>query len=160
MDGETSGGRKAPSLKGQFAAAIALTIGFYLLALALAAALIGFPVYLLLAQGRVNFLTISGVFIGGSILWAVFPRRLRFDPPGARIADGDQPRLLQLIREESEAAGEDPRAARARAAAPRGRTRAATSPASQASVDAGASGLNSRSAQAVQNGSNSMPVDQ
>ena len=72
------------------------------------------------AQGAL-FLTISGVFIGGSILWAVFPRRLRFDPPGARIADGDQPRLLQLIREESEAAGEDPSTPTVRGSTPTGR---------------------------------------
>ena len=41
MGDVAQGERKAPSLAGRFAAAIALTIGFYTLALALSAALIG-----------------------------------------------------------------------------------------------------------------------
>jgi hypothetical protein len=70
-------GGKAPSLAGRFAAAIALTIGFYVLALAIALALIGIPVYAWIERGSFNiWLTIFGVFTGVSILVAIFPRRL------------------------------------------------------------------------------------
>ena len=46
------GARKAPSLWGRFAAAIALTVGFYVLAVTIAAALIGLPIYGWLATGH------------------------------------------------------------------------------------------------------------
>ncbi len=95
--------RKGPSLAGRFAAAIALTIGFYALALALAGALVGGPLYALLSAGRINFLTVSAFFLGVSILWAIFPRRLRFEPPGVLIDHESQPRLLSLIAEEAKA---------------------------------------------------------
>jgi heat shock protein HtpX len=99
--------RKAPSLAGRFAAAIALTIGFYALALALAAALIGGPIYGWVSAGRGNiWLTITALFLGGSILFAIFPRRMRFEAPGVRLDHGSQPRLLSVIGEEAQAMGE------------------------------------------------------
>lgn len=97
------GERKAPSLKGRFAAAIALTIGFYTLALALAGALVGGPLYAFFSAGRINFITISAFILGASILWAIFPRRMRFQPPGVLIDHDSQPRLLSLIAEEAKA---------------------------------------------------------
>jgi heat shock protein HtpX len=104
MGDVAQGERKAPSLTGRFAAAIALTIGFYTLALLFAAALIGLPVYGWLEAGRGNlWVTITCLFLGGSILFAIFPRRLRFQPPGVRVDHGSQPQLLQLIAEEAKA---------------------------------------------------------
>ena len=103
MGDEARHERKAPSLAGRFAAAIALTIGFYTLALAIGGALVGGPLYVFFSAGRVNFFTISAFFLGCSILWAIFPRRLRFEPPGVRIDHASQPRLLSLIAEEAKA---------------------------------------------------------
>jgi heat shock protein HtpX len=96
-----------PSLAGRFAAAIALTIGFYVLALVLAAALIAGPILGWVVGGRGNiWLTITGLFLGFSILFAIVPRRLRFEAPGLEVGQGDQPRLLELVRHEADAAGE------------------------------------------------------
>ncbi|HET8951734.1 MAG TPA: M48 family metallopeptidase [Solirubrobacteraceae bacterium] len=99
---------RGPSLKGRFAAAIALAIGFYVLAIGLGGGLIALAA-LMVANGRFNvFLLITLVFLGGSILFAAFPRRRRFEPPGVRLDAGTQPRLFGLIREEAEAMGEEP----------------------------------------------------
>ena len=63
--GGAAGGAKAPSLAGRFAAAIALTIGFYTLALVIAAVLIGGPIYGWVELGRGNiFITIFGIVTG------------------------------------------------------------------------------------------------
>jgi signal transduction histidine kinase len=68
--GSAAGGGKAPSLAGRFAAAIALTIGFYVRAIALA--LIALPIYGWAEAGRGNvWLTIFCLFTGGSILAAI-----------------------------------------------------------------------------------------
>jgi heat shock protein HtpX len=98
-----------PSLKGRFAAAIALTIGFYTLALAIAAALLGVAILpWALGDGGNVWLSISGLVAGGTILVAIFPRRLPFDPPGVRLTDSEQPRLMALIADEARACGERP----------------------------------------------------
>ena len=34
------------------------------------------------------------------------PRRLKFEPPGLRVTEAEQPELLRLIAAEAEAAGE------------------------------------------------------
>jgi hypothetical protein len=103
----TAGG---PSLAGRFAAAIALTIGFYVLALAIAGALLAAAILPWVLAHRGNlFLSITGVVLGVSMLVAIFPRRHRFEAPGLRVSEDDQPRLLALVRAEAEVAGE-PRA--------------------------------------------------
>jgi Zn-dependent protease with chaperone function len=98
---------KGPSLKGRFAAAIALTIAFYALALAIAAALLAAAVLpWVLGDGNNLWVTVTGVVLGGSILWAIFPRRLPFTAPGVRLTREAQPRLLQVIDDEAQASGE------------------------------------------------------
>jgi heat shock protein HtpX len=98
-----------PSLKGRFAAAIALTVGFYALALAMAAALLGVAILPWALGGHGNvWLSITGLVLGGSILVAIFPRRARFAPPGVRLTGASQPRLMTLIDEEARACGEQP----------------------------------------------------
>jgi heat shock protein HtpX len=107
MDGAAGSGRTAPSLAGRFAAAIALTVGFYALALALAAALIGGPIYGWVVAGRGNvWITITALALGVSILVAIFPRRSRFEAPGLRLDRGGQPRLIELVDDEAKAMGE------------------------------------------------------
>src|SRR6187551_2719520 len=93
-----------PSLKGRFAAAIALTIGFYALALVMAAALLAVAILPWALSGGGNlWVTITGLVLGVSILVAIFPRRNRFQPPGVRLTDADQPRLMTLIDDEARA---------------------------------------------------------
>jgi len=102
-----SGPVSGPSLKGRFAAALALTVAFYALALVIAAALLAAAVLPWVVNGHNNlWVTVSGVVLAGSILWAIVPRRLPFMPPGVQLTRASQPRLLQVIDEEAEACGE------------------------------------------------------
>jgi Zn-dependent protease with chaperone function len=96
-----------PSLKGRFAAAIALTIAFYTLALVIAAGLLAAAILPWVFNGHNNlWITLTGVLLGGSILWAVVPRRLPFSAPGVRLTRESQPRLLAVIDEEAKACEE------------------------------------------------------
>lgn len=95
-----------PSLAGRFAAAIALTIGFYVLALVIGVGLIAAPI-IGWANGTGNlWLTITAIFLGGSILYAIVPRRLKFEAPGLAVTKEQQPELLELVAAEAKAAGE------------------------------------------------------
>jgi Zn-dependent protease with chaperone function len=110
MDDAGRGGRglgSGPSLKGRFAAAIALTIAFYTLALAIAAGLLAVAIVPWVVGDRNNlWVTVTAALLAGSILWAILPRRVRFRAPGVRLTRESQPRLLALIDEEAGASGE------------------------------------------------------
>jgi heat shock protein HtpX len=98
-----------PSLTGRFAAAIALTIGFYVLAIAIAGACLAVAILPWVFNGSNNlWLTCIGGFLGLSVLSALAPRRLRFEPSGVRVTASAQPRLHALIGEQVEAAGGRP----------------------------------------------------
>jgi heat shock protein HtpX len=98
-----------PSLAGRFAAAIALTIGFYVLALLIVAGCLAAAILPWVFNGRNNlWVTVIGVFLAFSVLSALIPRRLKYEPAGVRINAGDQPRLFALIDEEVASAGEAP----------------------------------------------------
>jgi hypothetical protein len=98
-----------PSLAGRFAAAIALTIGFYVLALAIVAGCLAAAIVPWLARGSNNlWVTAIGVFLAFSVLSALIPRRLRYEPDGVRITAADQPRLFALVDEEVASANEAP----------------------------------------------------
>jgi heat shock protein HtpX len=77
--------------------ALALMVGFYLLALGIVAGL-GFLIYLDIQSGRVHVRLI--VFAGIAslvILWAILPRFDRFNPPGPRLDRDRQPRLFKEL---------------------------------------------------------------
>ncbi len=96
-----------PSLAGRFAAAIALTIGFYVLALVLSLGLLALAIVPWLTSAPQNiWLSITALVLGGSILVAIFPRRLQFTEPGPKVTEADEPRLIGLISEEAKAADE------------------------------------------------------
>ena len=96
-----------PSLAGRFAAAIALTIGFYVLALVLGVGLLAFAVVPWFVPGPQNiFISFGSLVLGGSILLAIVPRRIPFVAPGLRITREQQPRLFELIEAEARAGGE------------------------------------------------------
>jgi heat shock protein HtpX len=96
-----------PSLRRRFAAAIALTIAFYVLALAIAGGLLAAAILpWVLGGGNNGWVTVTGLVLGLSVLWAILPRRMPFTPPGVRLTHESQPRLLKMIDEEAQAAAE------------------------------------------------------
>jgi heat shock protein HtpX len=88
-----------PSVVRRAALAVALLVGFYLLAIAIAVALLCIPVLEYRLVGRVEGrLAIFAVFGAGAILWAIVPRIDRFEDPGPRLLETDHPRLFAAIR--------------------------------------------------------------
>lgn len=90
----------APSLAGRAVLALALTVGFYVFALAIAAALI-FVVYLqVYVLNYASLLFVIVPLIGAlAILAAIFPRFDSFAPPGPRLLRKDQEKLFALVQE-------------------------------------------------------------
>ena len=88
----------SPSLAGRALLALGLMVGFYLLALAIAAGLFFLP-YAEWAYGdRLHpKLALACLVGGGLILWSVFPRVDRFVAPGPRLKRAEQPRLFAEI---------------------------------------------------------------
>jgi len=78
--------------------AFALMIGFYALAVAIAGGLL-YMVYLDVAMGgRIHLkLVLFGTIGALTIIWAVVPRRDRFEPPGPRLEQAKQPRLFEEL---------------------------------------------------------------
>src|SRR4051794_13664852 len=97
---------RGPSLAGRFAAAIALTIAFYVLALTIAAGLLALAILPWVWGHGNTFVSITGLVLGCTILVAILPRRGAFTPPGVRIDRDDQPALLALIEDEARGCGE------------------------------------------------------
>ncbi|MBV9774345.1 MAG: M48 family metallopeptidase, partial [Gemmatimonadetes bacterium] len=98
----------APSLAGRAALAVALLIGFYVFALAIAAGLLYVPYaeahYLNHVTGRLALFCVAGA---GIILWSILPRPDRFTPPGPRLAPSEHPRLFGLLRSVAAQAGQE-----------------------------------------------------
>ena len=91
--------RQTPSVARRAVLAVALLIGFYVLAIAIAAALLSIPwlEYRLIGrvEGRLGFFAVVGA---GAILWALVPRPDRFDDPGPALREADHPRLFEVLR--------------------------------------------------------------
>src|SRR5688572_15211991 len=88
------------SLERRALGAIALTIGFYALALAISGALL-FATYAQIAwfdEIHVKLVLLSLV-PGLLILWSILPRFDRFQAPGPRLTEEQQPELFALIRD-------------------------------------------------------------
>jgi len=88
------------SLASRALMALALTIGFYALALSIAGGLL-FAVYLELVYSNHIYVkaTLFAVVGAGLILWSILPRFDRFVAPGPRLDETSQPDLFALIRE-------------------------------------------------------------
>src|SRR5215467_4211225 len=86
------------SLKTRALVALALMIGFYLLALAVALGLLWVPYaewkYLDRISGRLAIACLIGALV---VLWSILPRRDKFEPPGPRIDEAGQPRLFAEV---------------------------------------------------------------
>ena len=65
----------------------------------IATALIAGPILGWVLNGTGNlWVTITGLVLGFSILYAIVPRRLKFEAPGLKVTETDQPRLFALVR--------------------------------------------------------------
>jgi len=84
--------------------AIALMVGFYVLALAVALGLLWIPyaewTYLDRIHPKIAFGCIASA---AAILWSVLPRADRFEAPGPTLTDASHPELFRAIREVSSA---------------------------------------------------------
>lgn len=90
------------SLRSRALLAVALTIGFYVLALALIAGLV-WVVFIPDVPGRlVGFCVIGAILIAVSIV----PRPSRFSPPGPLLNPAGQPRLFAALDDVARAVGE------------------------------------------------------
>jgi heat shock protein HtpX len=103
MDGQ--GPVAGPSLTGRFAAALTLTAGFYVLALAVVAGLLALALVPPVTGDANPVVSIGALVLAGTIAVVVVPRGATFIPPGVRITRETQPRLVGLIEDEARACG-------------------------------------------------------
>ena len=91
-------------LAGRVALAIALMIGFYVLALGVSGGLLWIAYFDLTQTRHPAFRLIAFCVIGAaSVLWAIVPRRDKFEAPGPRLTPEEQPDLFRLIRDVADA---------------------------------------------------------
>ena len=99
----------APSLRARFAVAIALTLAFYALAIGVAAALIGLPIWGWVSLHHGNlWITIFMVAAGLTILRSIIPQRQHFVAPGPRVDASQQPRLMEEVSAVARATDQEP----------------------------------------------------
>lgn len=95
------------SFAGRILLALALMIGFYVLALGIALGLILIPVAEVVFANQIHpKLAIFCVIGGGMILWSVLPRWDRFQAPGPRLDPKDQPELFKEIKAVADLTGQ------------------------------------------------------
>ena len=88
----------APSLAARAIGAVLLMVGFYVLALAIAAGLFAIPIAEWRYANRIDFRIAVFCVVGGFvILRAIVPRPDRFDPPGPLLRPAGHPRLFAAI---------------------------------------------------------------
>lgn len=97
------------SLASRVAAAVALLVGFYVLALVVGLALAAVAVLPWFLDGVPQnlWVTVVSGIAAFAILSGIAPRRLPFDPPGPELAETDQPELFALVREVAEETGQE-----------------------------------------------------
>jgi Zn-dependent protease with chaperone function len=89
----------SPSLTARALQAVALFVGFYLLALALIAALVAAPLAEAYYANRIEIrLLVFCLASAWAIAWGVVPRIDRFAPPGPLLDPAKQPRLFAKLR--------------------------------------------------------------
>ena len=101
--------KTATSLVNRFILAILLMVGFYLLALSIAAGLLwtSYAVQTYMHRFDLDIL-ISCVGGAGVILWSIIPRPDRFLPPGPQLTRQAQPELHQGVEQIAQSAGQPP----------------------------------------------------
>src|SRR4026208_621813 len=90
----------ARSLRTRAVLALLLMVGFYVFALAIAAALLSVPYFEVMYLDRINGrLTLFCVIGGLTILWAIIPRIDKFEAPGPMLTPSNAPQLFTMINE-------------------------------------------------------------
>jgi heat shock protein HtpX len=98
--------RSSGSLAARAVLALVLMVGFYLLALVIAALLL-FVIYLEISSGHLNiYLALVCLFAAGVILWSIEPRSDRFEAPGPLLEEAKYPRLFTELKSISQATGQ------------------------------------------------------
>ena len=88
----------ARSLAARATLAVVLMIGFYLLALVVAAVLVFLPYAEARWAHRIHFQLAFFCLVGaGIVLWSAIPKRDKFTAPGPLLARAHQPRLFEMI---------------------------------------------------------------
>ena len=100
-------GPSAAFLLGRAVLALALLIGFYVIAVGIAGGLLWIPYAEVMYLERLD-IRIAAVCVGAgaAILWSLRPRFDKFAPPGPRLHPEDQPKLFDLIDEVAGATGQ------------------------------------------------------
>lgn len=76
-----------------------LLISFYVIALLIALFLLAVALVDLTAR-RIELRLVIVCLVGAAvILWSIFPRRAKFNPPGPRITPAEHPRLFSMVRD-------------------------------------------------------------
>jgi Zn-dependent protease with chaperone function len=98
---------KSPSLAGRAVAAVALLVGFYILAIAVIVGLIAIPVAEWRFAERID-IQIAIACLGAALVvfLSILPRPDRFLPPGPLLEEANQPTLFAVIREVSAQTGQ------------------------------------------------------
>ena len=92
------------SIVGQSVLALSLMVGFYGMAIGLAACLLYVPYAEVVYTNRIHFKLVAFCVVGaGVILAAIVPRREHFTPPGPRLGVSQEPRLFGLIMQVAKA---------------------------------------------------------
>ncbi len=88
---------RSSSFLGRIMLAIALMVGFYILAIVLAGTLILVPIVVMMFGRFSSELAVLMIISGCLILWSVLPSWDRFFPPGPRLnlANGSPPTILR-----------------------------------------------------------------
>ena len=88
----------SPSLAGRAILAVALMVGFYILALAIAIGLLYIPYAEMTYAHRVHLKLAAACIIGALvILWSVLPRFDKFESPGPQLTREEHPRLFEEL---------------------------------------------------------------
>ena len=95
------------SVAGRAALAVGLMLGFYVLALAITAALVFVPIAEVVYTNRIHpKIALICLFGAGTILWSILPRPDRFDAPGPLLEPASQPKLFAEIEGVARATGQ------------------------------------------------------
>lgn len=98
---------RSQSLARRALLALGLMIGFYLLALAISAALIAIPVAEYRLRGRITAqIAFACLGAAGAVLWALVPRVDRFVPPGPELERARYPRFFAMLDAVAAATGQ------------------------------------------------------
>jgi Zn-dependent protease with chaperone function len=90
------------------ALAIALMVGFYVMALAIGLGLLSIPVVAIAKNIRIPAkLLLIPAGAGLTVLWAIVPRPDRFTAPGPRLDEASHPDLFRMIRDVAMATKQD-----------------------------------------------------